>query len=151
PAQKIIIGIVVVCFFGTLVLAGLDHRLGWSGTPTSIVLLGNLLIVVSFIAFWIVFRANSYTASTITIMEDQRVISTGPYALVRHPLYSAALLFFAGIPLALGSWWGLLMLIPAIACLIWRLVDEEKFLARNLAGYTDYQQKVPYRLIPSVW
>jgi len=151
PAQKIIVTIAGACFFGVLVLVAFDHRFGWSAMPASVALLGDLLIVISFIAFWFVFRENSYTASTIAIMEDQRVVSTGPYAIVRHPLYSAALVLFVGMPLALGSWWGLLVLIPAIAGLIWRLVDEENFLSRNLPGYTAYKQKVRFRLIPSVW
>ena len=151
PAQKIIVTIAGACFFGVLELVAFDHRFGWSAMPASVALLGDLLIVISFIAFWFVFRENSYTASTIAIMEDQRVVSTGPYAIVRHPLYSAALLLFVGMPLALGSWWGLLVLIPAVAGLIWRLVDEENFLSRNLPGYTAYKQKVRFRLIPSVW
>jgi protein-S-isoprenylcysteine O-methyltransferase Ste14 len=151
PAQKIIVTIAGACFFGVLVLVAFDHRFGWSAMPASVALLGDLLIVISFIAIWFVFRENSYTASTIAIMEDQRVVSTGPYAIVRHPLYSAALVLFVGMPLALGSWWGLLVLIPAVAGLIWRLVDEENFLSRNLPGYTAYKQKVRFRLIPSVW
>jgi protein-S-isoprenylcysteine O-methyltransferase Ste14 len=151
PTQKLIVSIAGACFFGVLVLGGLDHRFGWSDMPASLVLLGDLLIALSYAGFWLVFRENSYAASTVAIMEDQRVISTGPYAIVRHPMYSAALLLFAGMPLALGSWWGLLLLIPAVAGLIWRLVDEEKFLSRNLPGYTEYKDKVRYRLIPSVW
>ena len=114
-------------------------------------ILGDLLIVVAYLDFYFVFRENTYSASTIQIAEDQKVISTGPYAIVRHPMYSGALLLMLGIPLALGSWWGLLMLVLAVAGILWRLVDEERFLARNLTGYADYTNAVQYRLIPFIW
>jgi protein-S-isoprenylcysteine O-methyltransferase Ste14 len=84
-------------------------------------------------------------------MEGQRVISSGPYAIVRHPMYAAAILMLLGIPLALGSWWGLLTIVPNITGIAWRLLDEEQFLRRNLQGYADYMSTVRYRLLPRVW
>jgi protein-S-isoprenylcysteine O-methyltransferase Ste14 len=119
--------------------------------PTSLVILGNALVVLGFLAVLIVLRENTYGASTIQIAENQKVIATGAYAIIRHPMYSGALILVLGIPLALGSWWGLLMFVPTVAGIIWRLLDEEKFLSKNLAGYADYIDKVRYRLMPFVW
>jgi protein-S-isoprenylcysteine O-methyltransferase Ste14 len=149
--QKIIMVFALLSFAGLGILSALDRRFGWSDVPTSVVILGNILIALSYIAFYFVLRENTYAASTIQVEENQRVISTGPYALVRHPMYTGALILMFGVPLALGSWWGLLMFIPSAAWVIWRLLDEEKFLSRNLAGYTEYKNKVRYRLIPFVW
>jgi protein-S-isoprenylcysteine O-methyltransferase Ste14 len=151
PAQKIIMWIAMLAFAGSCVLPALDHRFGWSDVPTSVVILGNTLIALSYILFLFVFRENTYGAATIQVEKNQRVISTGPYALVRHPMYIGAIVLMLGAPLALGSWWGLLMLIPGVAAIIWRILDEERFLSGNLAGYTEYKNKVRYRLIPRVW
>jgi protein-S-isoprenylcysteine O-methyltransferase Ste14 len=150
-AQKVIAMFALLSFAGSSVLPALDHRFGWSAVPTSVVILGNILIALSYLAFYFVLRENTYAASTIQVEENQRVISTGPYALVRHPMYTGALILMLGIPLALGSWWGLLLLIPGIAVILWRLFDEERFLSEHLAGYTEYKNKVRYRLIPFVW
>jgi len=150
-SQKIIVTIALLSFAGLSILSGLDHRFGWSEVPTCAVILGNILIALSYIVFYFVLRENTYAASTVQVEENQRVISTGLYALVRHPMYTGALISMIGIPLALGSWWGLLMFIPSAAGIIWRLLDEEKFLSRNLAGYTEYKNKVRYRLIPVAW
>jgi protein-S-isoprenylcysteine O-methyltransferase Ste14 len=149
--QKIIIVLAFVAFAGSAVLPALDRRFGWSDVPTSVVILGDVLIALSHVAFYVVFRENTYGAATIQVAEDQRVISTGPYAMVRHPMYSGALVLMLGIPLALGSWWGLLMLVPGVLVLIWRILDEERFLSENLPGYRDYKDSVRYRLVPFVW
>src|SRR5215472_7376676 len=114
-------------------------------------LIGEALIVSSFLfIFWVV-RVNSFAASTIQVTEDQKVISTGPYAHVRHPMYSGALLLLVGIPLALGSWWALILIAPVMPVLIWRILDEERFLLKNLPGYAEYASTMRYRLIPHVW
>ena len=149
--QKVISGLAILSFAAPIIVPAIDHRFGWSVMPTSMAVLGNALIILSFIGFFFVFRANTYGASTIQVTEGQRVISTGPYAIVRHPMYSAALLLMFGIPLALGSWWGLVMFVPAVAGIVWRLLDEEDFLSRNLTGYVDYMRQVPYRLVPLIW
>jgi protein-S-isoprenylcysteine O-methyltransferase Ste14 len=119
--------------------------------PPALVLVGDTLIVLAYIGFFFVFRANPYGAATVQVAEGQTVISTGPCAVVRHPMYGWALLMILGMPLALGSLWGLFLAVPAFAGLLARLLDEERYLGANLAGYTDYMRKVRYRLIPLVW
>jgi len=151
PTQKIIMIAAFVCFAATPVLSAIDHRLAWSSVPTAIVILGNVLIVSANVGFILVFRENTFGAATIQVVEGQRVISTGPYAVVRHPMYSWGLLMMLGIPLALGSWWGLLIAGASVAGIVVRLLDEERFLAGNLPGYADYMRSVRYRLVPLVW
>lgn len=143
--------VTLATFAAMPVLSALDHRFGWSAVPASVVILGEALIVLSYVGFYVVFRENTYGAATVQVAEGQTVISTGPYAVVRHPMYSGALLMMLGMPLALGSWRGLLMIVPAIAGIVARLLDEERFLATNLEGYSDYMRKVHYRLVPHVW
>lgn len=149
--QKTIMVVALATFAAMPVLSALDHRFGWSAVPASVVILGDALIVLSYVGFYFVFRENTYGAATVQVAEGQTVVSTGPYAAVRHPMYSGALLMMLGMPLALGSWWGLLMIVPAIAGIVARLLDEERFLATNLEGYADYMRKVHYRLMPHIW
>lgn len=151
PSQKIIVSLIIFLFAGLLVFSSLDWQFHWSPVPHWVSIAGDLLIFLSYIFFIWVFRANTYGASTIQVIEDQKVVSTGPYAFVRHPMYAGAFVMLAGIPLALGSWWGLFFFLLAIPVLLWRLGDEERFLRRNLPGYTEYTQQVRYRLIPFVW
>ena len=151
PIQKIIMSFVSLGFIGLFVLAGLDHRFAWSHMPPSAALAGDALVVLGWIGIFFVFRENAFASATIELAPDQKVISTGPYALVRHPMYAGGLVMFLGISIALGSWWGLLVLAAMMPALLWRLLDEEKFLARNLTGYREYQKRVRYRLIPRVW
>ncbi|MBV9532095.1 MAG: isoprenylcysteine carboxylmethyltransferase family protein [Bradyrhizobium sp.] len=151
PAQKIIIWPISLGFIALIVLPPIDHRFGWSHMPALMVLAGDALVLLGFLGILFVFRENSFSSSTIELATDQRVISTGPYAWVRHPMYVSALLMLLGIPIALGSWWGVLVVVATMPALLWRLMDEERFLARNLRGYTDYQDKVRYRLLPGVW
>jgi protein-S-isoprenylcysteine O-methyltransferase Ste14 len=109
-------------------------------------------VVLGWIVIFFVFRENTFTSSTIELAPDQKVISTGPYAWVRHPMYGGGFLMLLGIPVALGSWWGVLVFVVAIVpAVIWRLLDEEKFLAKNLPGYVEYQGRVKFRLLPLVW
>jgi protein-S-isoprenylcysteine O-methyltransferase Ste14 len=138
-------------FLGLLVVPGLDHRFGWSHMPALVALAGDALVVLGWLGIFLVFKENSFTSATIELAPDQRVISTGPYAQVRHPMYAAALVMLLGMPIALASWWGVLIVVALLPALIWRLVDEEKFLARNLPGYAEYRRKVRYRLMPRVW
>jgi protein-S-isoprenylcysteine O-methyltransferase Ste14 len=151
PTQKIIQTLTSLSFIALLVVPALDHRFGWSHVSPVISLLGNALIVLGFLGVLRVFKENTYTSSTIELVADQRVISTGPYAIVRHPMYAAALGMLIGIPIALGSFVGLIACAAIAPALMWRLLDEEKFLATNLSGYIEYQKKVPHRLIPGVW
>lgn len=150
-SQNLIQSIAAIAFIGVLVIPSLDHRFSWSHVPLFIVLVGDVLLVLGFLSVFAVFRENTYAAGTIEVATDQAVISTGPYAIVRHPMYVAGLALFLGTPLALGSWWGLLMLIPLTLAIVWRLLEEEKFLSDNLPGYSEYCQRVRYRLVPFVF
>ena len=143
--------LVMLGFAVFLVFPVLDHRFGWSPVPLYVSLIGDGLIVLGYLFILFVLRENSYAASTIQVTEDQRVVSTGPYALVRHPMYAGALLLIIGLPLALGSWYGVLGIFGFLPVLIWRLSDEERFLTRNLPGYTEYKSKVHWRLIPGLF
>lgn len=151
PAQKVISALFLLGFLVLLIFPALDHRYRWSPVPAYLSVLGDVLVALSLLANIPVMKANRYAASTIRVEEGQPVASTGPYALVRHPMYSAALVLLASIPLALGSWLGLLWLVPFFPVLAWRLLDEERFLRQNLPGYAEFTQKVRYRLAPHVW
>jgi protein-S-isoprenylcysteine O-methyltransferase Ste14 len=150
-SQKIIIVLVMLGSIAFMVFPVLDHRFGWSPVPPYVSMIGDGLIVLGYLSIFFVIRENSYAASTIQITEDQRVISTGPYALVRHPMYAGALLLILGMPLALGSWYGVLGIFGFLPVLIWRLSDEERFLTRNLKGYAEYTGHVRWRLIPGLF
>ena len=150
-SQKIIVWLIMIGFIALLVFPGFDHRYGWSPVPAYVTIFGDALIVLAFVAFFFILKQNSWAASTIQVEEGQTVVSTGLYGIVRHPLYTGALLMLIGIPLALGSWWALAVLVLFFPVLAWRLLDEEKFLHKNLAGYTEYTQKVRYRLMPYLW
>ena len=151
PSQKIIMLFLSVGFIALIVLPAVDHRFGWSQLPPIVAIVGNLLVVTGFYLIALVYRENTFTAATIQIAENQKVVSTGPYAIVRHPMYASALIYLFGTPLALGSYWGLIVFLAIIPFLIWRILDEEKVLAQELPGYTEYQRRVRYRLLPSIW
>jgi protein-S-isoprenylcysteine O-methyltransferase Ste14 len=150
-SQKIIMAITLIGFVALLVLPGLDYRWHWSNVPRWLVLLANAGVAISFAIFFIVLKQNSYAASTITVEADQPVVSTGLYAIVRHPLYSGALLLLGLTPLALGSYWTMLVIPLLFPVLVWRLLDEEHFLKQNLPGYAQYCRTTRFRLIPWVW
>jgi protein-S-isoprenylcysteine O-methyltransferase Ste14 len=150
-SQKIIQGLAGIAFIATIVLPALDHRFGWSRVPQYWVIGGDILVALGLYFVFLVFKENSYTSAVIEVGVEQKIISTGPYAYVRHPMYIGALVMLLGVPMALGSWWGLLTIIPMTMTIIWRLLDEEKFLLKNLLGYADYQKKVRYHLLPFIW
>jgi protein-S-isoprenylcysteine O-methyltransferase Ste14 len=151
PAQRLIMLCTSVGFVGLLVVPALDFRFGWSVVPLGAVVLGDVLVAMGFYFIYLVYRENTFTSATIEVALDQKVISTGPYAIVRHPMYASASLYLLGTPLGLGSYWGLLVLGAMMPFLVWRLVDEERFLAKNLPGYAEYQKRVRHRLVPYVW
>ena len=151
PRQKIVQAINLLMFFGIVIVPGLDHRFGWSQVPTGLVVVADLFMVAALGFILIVVRENTFAASTITVERGQRVISTGPYAHIRHPMYAGALPLIFAIPIALGSWWGLLVAAISPPMLIARILDEERALSAELAGYDNYRRAVPYRLIPLVW
>ena len=151
PAQKLISALFMLGFIGSVMLPAFDHRFGWSPVAPVVSVIANAMIVLSFLLFFVVMKSNSYAASTIQVEEGQPVISTGPYAYVRHPMYSGALLLVAVMPLALGSWWSVLLVVPFFPVLVWRILDEEMFLRKSLPGYDEYMQRMRYRLVPWVW
>lgn len=151
PVQKRIQLFTSVVMIALIVVSALDYRFGWSSVPAWAVILGNLLISAGFLFVVFVLRENTFASATIQVSEDQKVISTGPYAFVRHPMYAAVLPLASGIPLALSSLWGLVIVPLIFIGLILRLLDEEKHLRRDLSGYEDYCRKVKYRLFPGLW
>ena len=150
-SQQIIQSVATAAFISLLLFPPLDHRFGWSAVPWSMVVAGDVLVAVGFLIIFFVFRENGFASGVIEVNEGQKVVATGPYALVRHPMYAGALVMLIGVPLALGSGWGPLMVIPIGVVIVWRLLDEERFLAENLAGYSDYRNKVRHRLLPFLW
>ena len=132
-------------------VSALDHRFGWSTVPTAVVVVGNVLVLVGLAVAELVVIQNNYAAATITVEKDQPVVSTGLYGVVRHPMYVGALILIVGMPLALGSYWGLLTIIPGVLVFVARITDEEKALRQDLDGYDEYTEKVHYRLVPGVW
>ncbi len=150
-SQKIIVSLLLLLFAALYVVCGLDHRFGWSHVPILVIVVGDLLVAAGLALIFFVFQANPFAAATVTVEAEQSVIATGLYARVRHPMYSGHLALFLGIPLALGSWWGLVTFLPFLGLFIWRLADEERYLSTHLAGYRDYCAHVPHRLIPALW
>lgn len=148
--QRVAMSFASVGYLLLLAVPALDRRWGWSQVSLVTVLVGDMLTVVSLASMLVVLRVNPYGAATIQIAEGQTVVSTGPYAFVRHPMYSGASLMLIGTPLALGSWWGLLGLVVLGPALVWRMLDEERFLSENLPGYSAYMAQVRFRLIPNV-
>jgi protein-S-isoprenylcysteine O-methyltransferase Ste14 len=151
PTQRLIMSLASLGFIALIAIPALDHRFGWSHVSPAGFVVGYLLFLLGWLGVFFVFRENSFAAATVESARDQRVISTGPYAWVRHPMYATALVMLIGMPITLGSWWGVLILFAILPALIWRLTDEEKFLSRNLPGYVEYQASVRYRLLPRVW
>jgi len=151
PLQRFLMLGASAGFFGLIVIPALDFRYKWSSVPVALVVTGDVLFVLGFLLIARVYRENTFTSATISIADGQRVISSGPYAMVRHPMYAGALVYLASTPLALGSYWGFLALIFIVPFLVWRLVDEEHLLVRELPGYADYRREVRYRLVPFVW
>ncbi len=149
--EKIFIIVALLGDFGLIIFSALDHRIGWSQMSPFVSWIGEGLVALSFLVYYFVFRENSYAASSIQTFEGQKVISTGLYAYVRHPKYMGDIILIVGIPLALGSWWGLAFLLLVVPALAWRILDEEKLLKKDLPGYLEYTQKVRYRLVPYLW
>ncbi len=150
-AQKFIITASFLGLFATMVFSALDHRFGWSSVPAWLSLLGDVLVAAGLGIAMLVIVQNSYAAATVTVEAGQTLVSGGLYRFVRHPMYVGNVIMMIGIPLALGSYWGLLFVIPGAVVLTLRIVDEEKLLIDELPGYREYAERVPYRLVPYVW
>ena len=151
PVQKVIIFFLFAAFIALVVLPSVDFRFGWSRVPWYVSILGDVLVVVSFYIFYLVSKVNTYAAANVRVEEGQKVVSTGMYGFVRHPMYFGALFLIVGTPLALGSWWSLLLTPLFVLVLYFRIANEETVLLRDLPGYAEYRQKVRYRLIPGIF
>jgi protein-S-isoprenylcysteine O-methyltransferase Ste14 len=150
-SQQVLQSFASLFFIGLFIVPGLDHRFQWSHVPAALSWLADGLVALSLFIVFLVFRENTYTSATVEVVNEQKVISSGPYSIVRHPMYAGAFLLLLFTPLALGSWVGIPFALPVMAVVIARLLEEEKFLAANLSGYEEYRRKVRYRLIPLVW
>jgi len=150
-AQKVVIAGLYLSLAAMVVVSVLDHRFGWSPVPTAVCLVGDVLVGVGLGVVALVIVQNSYAAATVQVESGQTVVSTGLYGLVRHPMYTGNVIMMVGIPLALGSYWGLVFVVPGLIVLASRIRDEEKLLQQDLAGYREYSQKVRYRLVPGTW
>ena len=150
-AQKGVIAGSAVMFLAQFLLAGLDFRFGWSKLPLWVNLAAAVLLLLSYALYAEVLRENAYLSRTIEVQENQTVVDTGLYGIVRHPMYSVTLLLFLSMPLVLGSVLSLLCFLLYPVLIVKRLRDEEAFLEQELPGYKEYKQKVKYRLIPGIW
>lgn len=151
PRQKLAMSGISVCFVATLVVAALDRRFGWSDVPVAVSVAGLVMVAAGLGAAMFVVVQNPYAAANITVEEGQPLAETDLYAAVRHPMYTGGLVMMAGMPLALGSSWALLVTLAGLVLLVVRILDEETMLAEELPGYPEYMIKVRYRLIPLVW
>jgi len=138
-------------FLKGFIIPGLDHRFGWSNVPTYLTIFADVLILMGYLIIFFVFKQNSFASRIIEVSENQKIISTGLYAIVRHPMYIGVLIMFIPTPVALGSYWGLIPLALLPAFLVVRILNEEKVLSDNLNGYKEYCQKTRHRLIPFIW
>lgn len=149
--QKFVMGGVWFSLAGAIVVSGLDHRFGWSHVPIAICLIGDVLVAIGLGVAMLALIQNSYAAATVRVEADQTLAFTGLYRLVRHPMYTGNVVMMVGIPLALGSYWGLVFVVTGLLALTSRIRDEEKLLREELAGYREYTDEVRYRLVPLVW
>lgn len=149
--QKTIVAISAVEFIGCFVMAGLDYRYAWTHVPKVIVIIASVLFFCAYLLYAEVMRENAYLSRTVEVQENQKVVSTGLYGILRHPMYAATLLLFTMMPIVLGSWLSLLFMIPLPFLLAKRISNEEKILKEGLEGYEEYTKKVKYRMIPFIW
>ncbi len=149
--QKVVMGGVWFSLAALVVISALDHRFGWSPVPTAVCLVGDVLVAVGLGTAMLVVIQNSYAAATVRVEAGQKLATTGLYGLVRHPMYTGNVILMVGIPLALGSYWGLVFVIPGLIALASRIRDEEKLLQEELDGYREYAGKVRYRVVPHIW
>jgi protein-S-isoprenylcysteine O-methyltransferase Ste14 len=150
-AQRRIISLSLLWFVLAFMLPGFDRRWGWSDVPVTVVIAADLVVLLGYGLIVLVFRENQYASRTVQVEQGQQVIHSGPYALVRHPMYLGAIVMYLASPLALGSYWALIPALAIIPILVARIINEEKVLERDLPGYREYVQGTHYRLLPGVW
>ena len=149
--QKSVVALSGLLLVASFIVAGLDCRFGWSNVSSAIVIIASVVLLVGYALYAEVLSENVYLSRVVEVQEGQRVIDTGLYGIVRHPMYFAVTLLYLAIPLVLGSWWALLVLSPCVLLLALRIKNEEQVLHQGLPGYTDYTERVRYRMIPWVW
>ena len=150
-SQKYVVASSGLLFVIGFVIAGLDYRFGWSKMPTWVVIFASVILLVSYALYAEVMRENAYLSRTIEVQENQKVVDSGLYGIVRHPMYAVTIWLFLAIPVVLGSWWSLVCFLPYVAVIVIRIINEEKLLESELEGYAEYKNKVKYRLILFVW
>jgi protein-S-isoprenylcysteine O-methyltransferase Ste14 len=149
--QKTIISVSSFIFLVGFLIPGFDYRFGWSDVPIYLVIVSDVLVLLGYLIFLLVIKENSYASRIIEVEENQEVITTGPYAVVRHPMYSGVMIMLLVTPLALGSFWAMVAVFPVPFLIVGRILNEERVLSKELSGYEEYRQKIRYRLIPFVW
>lgn len=149
--QKGVVAVSGLLFVAAFVLAGLDYRFGWSQMPAGVVIIAAVILLLSYGMYAEVMRENAYLSRTVEVQQGQKVIDTGLYGIIRHPMYTATIFLFLSMPLVLGSWVAFAVMLPYPAAIILRIKNEERVLEEGLDGYRAYKQKVKYRLIPFIW
>ena len=149
--QKGVVALSGLLFIAGFVVAGLDYRFGWSRVPTWVVIVASVVLLVAYALYIEVMRENAYLSRTVKVEENQKVVDSGLYGIVRHPMYAVTIWLFGAIPLVLASWWSLLCFLPYIAVMVVRIKNEEALLSAELEGYEEYKKRVKYRLIPFIW
>ena len=149
--QKGVVALSGILFVASFILAGLDFRYGWSSLPHWVVWTSSIVFLLSYGMYAEVMRENEWLSRSIEVMEGQKVVSTGLYGIVRHPMYTATILMFLAMPLLMGSWWAFLVMVPYVVAIVTRINDEETLLTKELEGYLEYKEKVRWKLIPYIW
>ena len=149
--QKEVVALSGILFVASFILAGLDFRFGWSEVPCWVTWTAGSIFLLSYGMYAEVMRENKWLSRSIEVMEGQKVVSTGLYGIVRHPMYTATILMFLAMPLLMGSWWAFLVMIPYVLAIVARIKDEEALLTKDLEGYQEYKEKVRWKLIPYIW
>ena len=149
--QRGVVAVSGLLFVAGFVVAGLDYRFGWSQMPAWLVALSLVILLVSYALYAEVMRENAYLSRTIEVQENQKVVDSGLYSVVRHPMYAVTVWLFLSIPIVLGSWWSLLCFFPYVVVIVFRILNEEKGLEAGLDGYAEYKKRVKYRILPFVW
>ena len=150
-SERGIMRVALLLFIAGFIFPGLDHRYGWSSVSTAVVIVSDAIIFLSYMLVFRVFKENSYASRIVEVEKGQKVVTTGPYSVVRHPMYAGVIPMYLAVPVALASYWALLFFVPVVFVIIFRIFDEERLLLRELKGYKEYTKKVKYRLLPGVW
>jgi protein-S-isoprenylcysteine O-methyltransferase Ste14 len=149
--QKLVIKLATFVYAFAFLIPGFDYRFKWSSVPIALVITSDIVVFLGYLLFFLVLKENSYASRVVEVEKGQKVISSGPYAFIRHPLYLAVVIMFLFSPIALGSFWAMITVIPLPLLLAFRIKDEERLLIKELVGYQEYTQRVRYRLIPKIW